>query len=71
MKRGKIKQKSAEVLAAITPRSRAELVAMIEAGRLSAESGELLDGELVFRALHEHLDRLAARQHPRLPVIYV
>lgn len=68
MKKGNNKAPSA--LAAITPRSRAELIALIEAGWLFAEREELIDGEAAFRALHAHLDQLAARRRP-LPVIYV
>lgn len=70
MKHEKRKRKSLAAMAAITPRSRDELIALIEAGWLSAQEGNLHDGEQVFRALHAHLDQLAARQRP-LPVIYV
>lgn len=61
----------AQVLAAITPRSRAELIALIEAGWLSAQREQLIDGEVAFAALHDHLDQLAAQYRRPLPVIYV
>jgi len=69
MKHEKRNNKALAAVAAITPRSREKLIVMIEAGWLSAESDELIDGEAAFRALHAHLDQLAARS--RLPVIYV
>lgn len=71
MKHEKRNNKALASLAAITPRSRDELIALIEAGWLSAESVELIDGDAAFRALHAHLDQMAARHRRPLPVIYV
>ena len=71
MKQEKKHKKVARVLAAITPRSRAELIALIEAGWVSAQSEHLIDGDVAFAALHDHLDQLAAQYRRPLPVIYV
>lgn len=70
MKQEKRNSKLSADLRAVTPESQAELIALIEAGWLSAQDNQLLDGETVFHALHAHLDQLAARRRP-LPVIYV
>lgn len=70
MKQEKRNSKVSAELRAVTPESQAELIALIEAGWLSAQDSQLLDGEKVFHALHAHLDQLVARRRP-LPVIYV
>lgn len=71
MKQEKEHKNVGQVLAAITPRSQAELIALIEAGWLSAQRENLIDGEVAFAALHDHLDQLAAQYRRPLPVIYV
>lgn len=63
-------KKTAVALAPITPSSPQELIALIQAGWLSAQTDKLLDGEEAFHQLHAYVARLAAKRTGRLPVIY-
>jgi hypothetical protein len=49
----------------VTPRSKAQLIAMIEAGWASAVQGEVFAADQIFRELHARID-----QASKLPVIH-